>query len=416
MTSVINSGPGPRYVRYVRAVEISQPLPGAEERTVRAARRFGRIGLLITIGWLFLVPLSMALNGWPRAEYLAALLVLFVVALGLHVWRIRELAKSLGRRAPAWFMIVAAAVGLAVSLVALAGSPVGFVWSLVSGVLLGDIVGGLRARWTVVWVLGAVGVVFWSGYMVMLQSFGDMLRPSSVLFILAGLAAFFVGSMWTLDFERLWWLKAVTDLDDSRRTAAELATARERLRLADDLHDILGHALEVVAFKSELASRLQAADPERARSEMEEVQRVARESLSEVRALVREARSTDLVTELAGARAVLESAGVVFVVRGDPTALGSTARNVLGRVLREAMTNVLRHAQPSHCTIEIDVTDGHARLRVENDGALPADGVPLGTGLDALSRYLDEHAGRLDAGPGPDGTFHVDAVLPGAAR
>jgi len=397
-------------------VEISPPLPGAEERTVRAARRFGRIGLLMTIAWLFVVPMMTTLNGWPPAGYTASLLALFVVALGLHVWRIRELTKSLGRRAPAWFMIVAAAVGLAVSLVALAGSPVGFTWSLVSGVLLGDIVGGLRARWTVVWVLGAVGAVFWFGYLVMLEAFGEVLQPSSVLFFLAGLAAFFVGSMWTLDFERLWWLKAVTDLDDSRRAAAELATARERLRLADDLHDILGHALEVVAFKSELASRLQGADPERARSEMEDVQRVARESLSEVRALVRDARSTDLVTELAGARAVLESAGVLLVVRGDPTALGSTARNVLGRVLREAMTNVLRHAQPSHCTIEIDVTDGHARLRVENDGALPAERAPLGTGLNALGRYLDEHAGRLDAGPGPDGTFHVDAVLPGAAR
>ncbi|HEY4417978.1 MAG TPA: histidine kinase [Pseudonocardia sp.] len=394
-------------------MEISRP--GAEERTVRAARRFGRIGLLITIGWLFLVPMSMALNGWPPAGYLATLVILFVVALGLHVWRIRELTKSLGRQAPAWFMIVATAVGLAVSLVALAGGPTGFVWSLVSGVLLGDIVGGLRARWTVTWVLGAVCVVFWSGYVIMLQVLDEALWPPSA-FVFAGLAAFFVGSMWTLDFERLWWLKAVTDLDDSRRIAAELATARERLRLADDLHDILGHALEVVAFKSELASRLQGADPERARSEMEEVQRVARESLSEVRALVRDARSTDLVTELVGARAVLESAGVSLVVRGDPTALGPTARNVLGRVLREAMTNVLRHAQPSHCTIEIDVTDGQARLRVENDGALPAGRAPLGTGLDALGRYLDEHAGRLDAGPGPEGTFHVDAVLPGAAR
>ncbi|GAA1219919.1 sensor histidine kinase [Pseudonocardia alaniniphila] len=398
-------------------MEISQPLPGAEERTVRAARRFGRIGLLMTIAWLLVVPMSMTLTGWPPAGYTAALLALFVVALGLHVWRIRELTKSLGRRAPAWFMIVAAAVGLAVSLVALAGSPVGFFWALVSGVLLGDIVGGLRARWTVVWVLGAVGVLFGSGYLVLLQAYGETMERSSYIpFYVAGLAAFFVGSMWTLDFERLWWLKAVTDLDDSRRIAAELATARERLRLADDLHDILGHALEVVAFKSELASRLQVADPERARSEMDEVQRVARESLGEVRALVRDARSTDLVTELAGARAVLESAGVTLVVRGDPTGLGPTARNVLGRVLREAMTNVLRHAQPNHCTIEIDVTDGHARLRVENDGALPAESMPPGTGLDALGRYLDEHAGRLDAGPGPDGTFHVDAVLPGAAR
>src|SRR3954449_11797667 len=117
-----------------------------------------------------------------------------------------------------------------------------------------------------------------------------------------------------IDFERLWWLKAVTDMDDARRTAAELATVRERLRLADDLHDILGHALEVVAFKSELAARLQGVDAERARLEMEQVQRVARESLSEVRAMVRETRGTDLVTELAGATTVLEWAGTVMVV------------------------------------------------------------------------------------------------------
>jgi two-component system sensor histidine kinase DesK len=145
---------------------------------------------------------------------------------------------------------------------------------------------------------------------------------------------FFVGSMWTLDVERLWWLKAVTDL-----------------------HDILGHALEVVAFKSELASRLQAADPDRARAEMDEVQRVARESLREVRALVHDTRS-----------------------------------------------------------IDIDVSDGQARLGVVNDGALPGDGADPGTGLVALGRYLDEHECRLDGGPGPGGTFRLDAVLPGAAR
>jgi two-component system sensor histidine kinase DesK len=230
------------------------------------------------------------------------------------------------------------------------------------------------------------------------------------------MAVIYVGGMWVLDVERLWWLKAVIDLDGSRRTAAELATARERLRLADDLHDILGHALEVVAFKSELAARLQSVDAERARAEMDEVQRVARESLSEVRALVRDTRSTDLVTELAGARAVLESAGVVLTVHGDPATAGPTARNVLGRVLREAMTNVLRHAQPSRCTITIEVDDGAARLRVDNDGALPADDADVGTGLAALRRYLDEHAGRLDAGLTDEGVFRLDAVLPAGAR
>ena len=380
---------------------------------MRSARRFGRIGLASTLLYLLLVPIPV-FTGGLQPGYGPVLLGLYVVGFGLHLWRIRELMTSLGRPAAPWFTVAAAAVGLTITVAGMASGFLGFTWALLGGVLLGDIVGGRRARTVAVWVVSATVVVGALGMLVTAPVYPEgteILRLMTV-----GLAVMYVGGMWVLDVERLWWLKAVIDLDGSRRTAAELATARERLRLADDLHDILGHALEVVAFKSELAARLQGVDSTRARAEMEEVQRVARESLSEVRALVRDTRRTDLVTELAGARAVLDSAGVVLVVRGDPETVGPTARNVLGRVLREAMTNVLRHAQPSHCTIEIDVTDGDARLRIVNDGSLPADGSDPGTGLAALSRYLDEHSGHLDAGPAGDGTFRLDATLPVGAR
>jgi two-component system sensor histidine kinase DesK len=385
------------------------PLAGAEERKLRAARRFGRIGLALTLLWLLGVPAYVVVfegldpRHWP-------LYALYLVGVVLHLWRVREHMRSLGGRAPVWFVVAAAVVGLAIALLGVASSVLGALWALVAAVLLGDIVGGMRARWVAVWVLGSTAVVLWLGYLVAAATTPGPAPPWWPWFN-AGLAAFYVLSIWMIDFERLWWLKAVTDMDDARRTAAELATARERLRLADDLHDILGHALEVVAFKSELAARLQGVDAERARLEMEEVQRVARESLTEVRAMVRETRGTDLVTELAGARAVLQSAGIALVVRGDPATVGPAARNVLGRVLREAMTNVLRHARPSRCTVEIEVVDGAARLAVVNDGALP-DEDAAGTGLAALGRYLDEHAGRLDAGRGPDGTFRLAAVLP----
>ncbi len=389
------------------------PLVGAEERKVRAARRFGRIGLAITIGWMLLVPAAVIFSGLPEVGFTAALAALYVAALGLHLWRIRQNVRFLGSRAPLWFVVAASAVGLAITLVGLASGIVGFIWALVGGVLLGDIVGGLRARWTAAWVAGATALTTGLGYVVSLPVFAAFgVAP----WFGVGAAAVYVAMMWTLDVERLWWLKAVTDLDDSRRAAAELATARERLRLADDLHDILGHALEVVAFKSELAARLQAVDGERARAEMEAVQCVARESLREVRALVRDNRGIDLVTELAGARAVLGSAGIALRVEGDPASVGAPARAVLGRVLREAMTNVLRHAQPSRCTIEIDIRGGDARLLVVNDGALPPDDSDPGTGLAALGRYLDEHAGRLDAGRAPDGTFRLYATLPAGAR
>ncbi|GAA4875514.1 sensor histidine kinase [Pseudonocardia benzenivorans] len=388
-------------------------LSGAEERRVRAARRFGVIGMVITVAWLLFVPASMIWSGLPAAPYAAILLTLYVVAFALHVHRIRQHVRSLGRPAEPWFVAVALAVALALALVGVASSFVGFTWALVSGVLLGDVVSGGRLWPSVGIVAAATAAVFGFGWLISANTVYPFPAPT---WIAPGLAAFYVGIMWCVDVERLWWLKAVTDLDESRRVAAELATARERLRLSDDLHDILGHALEVVAFKSELATRLMDVDAARSKAELEDVQRVARQSLSEVRALVRETRTTDLATELAGARAVLESAGVHLVVRGDPATVAGPARGVLGRVLREAMTNVLRHAQPRRCTIEIQVEGGATHLRVVNDGvSAGAAADETGTGLVALGRYLDEHAGRLDAGPGPDGTFRLDASLPAAA-
>jgi hypothetical protein len=84
--------------------------------------------------------------------------------------------------------------------------------------------------------------------------------------------------------------------------------------------------------------------------------------------------------------------------------------------LQEALTNVLRHAQPLVCTIEMNVTDGCAHLGVINDKVPAVDGGRRGAGLAALSRYLDRHAGQLIAGPCPDGTYRLDALVPEAPR
>ncbi|SDF46875.1 sensor histidine kinase [Pseudonocardia oroxyli] len=377
-----------------------------EEKRLRAARRFGRIGLIwTTLSFLF-VPAFALLPGWDPPGAVAVLAVLFVAALVLHVWRIRQHIRVLGTVAPAWYAVVTSLVGLALVWVGAASSPTGWMWAIIGGILLGDIVAGLRARFALLWV--AVAVVVSAALAFQAASYVDSPLVIAQQVTAAILTAVYVGSFWILDVERLWWLKAVTDLDDSRRTAAQLATTRERLRLADDLHDILGHALEVVAFKSELAARLQEVDPVRARAEMEEVQRVARESLTEVRALVRSGRDTDLAAELAGARAVLGSAGIVLQVTGDPSLVPEEGRNVLGRVLREGMTNVLRHAQPSHCSIEI--TPNSLVLCNDGVGGDGWDSDGTGTGLVGLTRYLEEHSGRLQAGR-DGGTFRLEAVL-----
>jgi len=204
----------------------------------------------------------------------------------------------------------------------------------------------------------------------------------------------------------LWQWRLSVELDQARRDAAELGATRERLRFAEDLHDILGHALEVVSLKSELATRLAPVDPERAHAEMAEVQRLARGALKDVRALARGRRPTTLETELTGARTLLSSAGIDCVVDGE---VGSGQHEeLLGRVLREAVTNLLRHADTRHCWITVRP----AALTVVNDGVLdkrPGDG----TGLIGLRRRVTEAGGRLTSGPGErPGTFSVAAVLP----
>jgi two-component system, NarL family, sensor histidine kinase DesK len=203
---------------------------------------------------------------------------------------------------------------------------------------------------------------------------------------------------------RQWRL--TVELDQARRDAAELGATRERLRFAEDLHDILGHALEVVSLKSELATRLAPVDPDRAHAEMVEVQRLARGALSDVRALARGRRPTTLETELAGARTLLASAGIDCVV--DEEATNPRHSELLGRVLREAVTNLLRHADTRHCWITVRP----AALTVVNDGVVdrPAGD---GTGLAGLRRRITESGGALTAGPGErPGTFSVAAVLP----
>jgi len=384
---------------------------GDEERKVRAARRFTWIAFLIKLLFVFGPSVLILFARAPELRYLVPLVIGLVVVLGMHAWWIISYIRAVARPTNWVFDVVAAAVGLGMIWLGVVGTGIGFPFAGPAGVLLGNIVTGRRARVVAAWVAGAVVV---SVVLVILVAPPLPMTPVAFNPVLVGL---YLALYWTVDFERLWWLRAVINLNDSRRAAGELAVARERLRLADDLHDILGHALEVVAFKAELSGRLldTATGHERARAEIEEVQRVARQSLREVRALVQERRPTDLATELAGARAVLDSAGIRLDLDGDPAALTATERDILGRVMREAVTNILRHSTARRCSVAIDRGPEGLRLLIRNDGV---PGQPpnhtVGTGLAALHRYLAEHAGRLEAGPSRDGMFEVAALLPEA--
>ena len=231
--------------------------------------------------------------------------------------------------------------------------------------------------------------------------------PTLLLIVVLSVFSIFL----TLSFRfTVWLLDVVLEMERSRGVQLQLAVAEERLRFARDLHDVMGRNLSAIAVKSQLAGELVRRERPGAADEVADISRIAEESLREVREVVRGYRSTDLASELAGARSVLRAAGVSCSVRGEAVGggLSEQAQTALAWVVREAVTNVLRHSRASTCSIELRREDGEAELTVTNDGA--GDVAPAwGNGLRGLSERLA--GGTLTAGV-RDGSFRLSARVP----
>lgn len=199
----------------------------------------------------------------------------------------------------------------------------------------------------------------------------------------------------------------------TRQELATLAVIEERNRIARDLHDVLGHSLSVIAIKSELAGRLLPGDPERARAEIADIERVARESLAGVRETVGGYRQPTLDRELANARVVLDAAGIEPHIEQETDALAAAEDAVLAWAVREAVTNLVRHSAASHATIRTSRDGTRVRLEVTDDGrGATGDPAPDGNGLAGLRERLELVGGRLDAGPLPEGGYRLVAAVP----
>ena len=177
----------------------------------------------------------------------------------------------------------------------------------------------------------------------------------------------------------------------------------------------MGRDLSTIAVKTQLAGELVRRGQPGADEQLADIARIAEGSLREVREVVRGYRSSDLPGELAGARSVLRAAGVACTVSGEDagTALPEPVHTALGWVVRESVTNVLRHSRATECTITLSVTPEEVRLSVVNDGA--GDAVPgRGSGLTGLAERLAGLDGRLRT-RSEGGRFLLDATLPRAA-
>jgi two-component system sensor histidine kinase DesK len=153
----------------------------------------------------------------------------------------------------------------------------------------------------------------------------------------------------------------------------QLAAVAERERIARDLHDVLGHSLSVIVLKAELAGKLMERDAKRAATEIADVESTARTALAEVREAIGGYRAQGLGAELAQARRTLDAAGVRLVCEAEAIAASHTLRapeeTVLSLAVREAVTNIVRHAEASECRMRLETTaEGFHALLVEDDG------------------------------------------------
>jgi two-component system sensor histidine kinase DesK len=202
-------------------------------------------------------------------------------------------------------------------------------------------------------------------------------------------------------------IRTTVELREARATVAQLAANEERLRLARDLHDLLGHSLSLITLKSELAGRMLPAHPDKAARQVADIEQVSRQALVDVREAVTGYRRPRLPAELAGARVALTAAGVTADLPADPDLAGlpEESESALAWALREAVTNVVRHSGARRCTVDLvrrQTLDGPVlELSVEDNGSGGPGDAP-GNGLTGLTERLAKAGGSLEAG----GTRH----------
>ncbi|MDN3022233.1 histidine kinase [Streptomyces sp. S.PB5] len=205
----------------------------------------------------------------------------------------------------------------------------------------------------------------------------------------------------------------------AREPFAWRAVAQERNRFARDLHDLLGYSLSAIALKTDLAHRLVRSEPDRALAELDSARDVAQQALGDVRAVARGHRELSFAVEAESARSLLAAADIrasVDVRCAVPDPVGT----VLATVLREGVTNVIRHSKATECRIEVrDRGDGFIRFTLSNDGVRKSSGRSCqggggGGGLGNLAERLAAVGGRLVVGTDERGWYRVVAEAPSA--
>ncbi|GAA0493973.1 histidine kinase [Streptomyces sp. NPDC046215] len=209
---------------------------------------------------------------------------------------------------------------------------------------------------------------------------------------------------------------AVGQLRDTREELARSAVERERLRFSRDLHDLLGHTMSVIVVKAEAVRRLAKRDVEAALGQAADIEAVGRQALTEIREAVTGYREGSLTTELERAGSLLEASAIEPVVTQTGPPLPPQTAALLGWVVREGVTNVVRHSGAARCRIDVRGETDQVRLEITDDGrgvgSAPAGTGTGGTGLTGLAERLAAAGGSLTTGPDGRRGFRLVAELP----
>ena len=387
-------------------------------------RRFPYLLWPIWIVWLpLLIPPALdMIRSEPSVPRVIATLSGVVLFVSIYVWATWRNARELGispaplaETPPAKWLIIGSLLGLSMGL-ALLGR-VNSSW-LDTFIFTGAYVSGsLPPRKA----LPTVGVVVLlslaSGWAIGLNWF-DVVQTNIILIV-----------TWVTTISLVRAFVANRALDTAREEIARLAVMNERLRIARDLHDLLGHNLSLIALKSELARRLIDSSPERAAVEISDVENVARSTLQEVREAVGRYRQPTLSSELHGAQEILAAAGIAYRYEGLPGAidsLPSAVESALAWAVREGVTNVIRHSRAHRCTIRAVRDETQVMVEIIDDGLsavpetlslVPSSAVKNsagngGHGLRGLHERVLALGGYCESGGQPAGGFRLAVSVP----
>ncbi len=386
----------------------TSPAAGVSAGTIDASPRsplpFG--WLLFTAVWL-LFPIGLVvqvLRAGLAPVQLLAFLASMAAFIAVFLWLMlrypfpgsapRRLRIRIG------LLLVLAILALYVELVYGGGVPYRFMYVVIAAAVT---LPTRYAAWTIVAVTVAVGWIY------VVRSGWDTVATSweyIIPFPLIGIGMIAVSRL----------VVTVRELRAAREEIARLAIAEERLRFARDLHDLLGHSLSLITLKSELAGRLLPAEPEKAATEVRDIESVARRALREVREAVAGYRRPTLDDELEGAREMLEAAGITCRIENRLGVSSNGTDAVMAWAVREGVTNVIRHSRARHCEIRLTRDGEEVRAEISDDGlgsTSEHDGTfASGSGLSGLAERVAASGGSFEAGSLPEGGFRLRVSLP----